>query len=160
MPDFEIKTDDLAPEAIIAKLSAEHDGVAELVDSYEEAEEKAEVADEAAEALDLDDTAALVDEAERLSSRVEELEAKVDEAIEEKMQEHAEFLAERTDRFGEDAEAVIEAHKDQDEPLESIKDTREMVEELAEPTADAKNANPEGDETPTRHNTYALSPWE
>lgn len=151
---FEIDTDDLTPDAVLAKVAEQHDGVQDRLDAYEE---KAEAADEAAEELDLDCACDIPDKVGLMADEIADLREYKREAEEEEMREHAEAIAAKTDRFGEDVEDVLEAHDD----LDSIESTRELVDDLTE-TTDTKTANPgestdEGStEAPQK---YAKTPW-
>jgi hypothetical protein len=76
------------------------------------------------------------------------------------MEEHAKAITEHTDRYGEDAEEVIE-HFDAD--LDALADKREEIEELAgsydEQTANADSGESTGDGVQTS-GKYAKTPWD
>lgn len=158
---MQIDFDDLSTEAAMAKLRSAHDGADERLAELEEAEEAAEVAEEAADELDLDSVEDLADKVALLEERKDELEEKVDELQRPEMEEDAEFIAERTDRFGEDAEEVIE---NLDADPEKVADKRELVEELTE-DYEEQTANPGGDdggsdpEATTDSGRYVRTPW-
>lgn len=157
---IEFGIDDLSVDAALAKVEAQHEGVSERLDGLRENEDKAEAADEAAEELDVEvdelpDAVALKDE------RIEELEEKVDELQRPDMKEDAEFIAEHTDRFGEDAEEVME---ELDEDPETVADKRDLVEDLVEDydetTANAAVDDSGGSATETTDSsTYEKTPW-
>jgi hypothetical protein len=101
-----------------------------------------------------------------LVDRRDELEEKVAELQRPAMEEDAHFIAERTSRFGEDAEEVID---ELDADPEKVADKRELVEDLTE-GYDTQTANA-GDETEDSGSSpqspvgssggrYASTPWE
>jgi len=146
--------DDLTAEVALDKLAAEHDDI----ESYlTDLRQSAEAADEAADELDvatdqLADTVAVHDE------RVSELEATVTDLRRPKMEEDAQFIAERTDRFGEDADAVLDTIDD----IEDLEAKRELVEDL---TADTTETTANVDSSPDDDGTaavggYVNSPWD
>jgi hypothetical protein len=157
--NMEFNFDDLSTEAALAKVSNQHDGVDERLGALEEAEETAETAEAAAEELDLDSVDDLVDTVAMLKEQKDSLEEKVDELQRPEMEEDAAFIAEHTDRFGDDAEAVIE---NLDEDPEAVADKRELVEELTEgydeATANSGGSESEGGTTDTS-GKYAKTPW-
>lgn len=167
MTNVEISFDDLSTEAAIARLTEQNDGAAERIEELRDAQETAEVAREAADEADVDDVSDLPDAIGMLADRKEELEQKVsdledqiDELQRPEMEEDAEFIAERTDRYGEDADEVIE-HFDGDR--EEIADKRELVADLTEESYDEATANPETDEPnePTVDESgYVSTPWD
>lgn len=157
--DMEIEFDDLSTEAALAKVAAQHDGVEERLDALREAEETAEVARDAADELDLDDTSDLTDKVALLKEDNDNLREQVDELQRPQMEEDAKFIAERTDRFGEDAEEVID---NLDADPEKVADKRELVDDLTE-GYDEQTANSgggsEGGNSKTRTGKYAKTPW-
>lgn len=162
--EFNIDFEDLTPEAILAKVEEKSDSVQEHLDELRSYEDKAEVAEEAAEELELDSTDDLADSVSMLDERNGELEEKITELQRPQMEEDAEFIAEHTERFGEDAEEVLD---ELDKDPEALSSKRELVEDLADvSTATEKTANPlsdsedEKDEESVRKNQYAVSPWE
>lgn len=165
--DFDI--DDLSPEAALAKIEAEHDGVAERLDDLREAQGDASAARDAAEELGLDDTTDLADAVSVREERIDTLEEKLDEARRPQMEDDAEFIAEHTDRFGEDGEDVIDSIEDDlddgEDLVEAVADTRELVEDLTESydeqTANSGSGDGDGttDSTPSG-GKYAKTPWE
>lgn len=159
--DMEFNFDDLSTEAALAKVSAQHDGVDERLGELEEAEETAEAAQDAADELEIEDVTDLADAVSMREDRIEELEAKVDELQRPQMEEDAAFIAENTDRFGDDAEAVME---ELDEDPETVSDKRELVEDLVgeydEATANSgTDSEDDGGSTDTS-GKYATTPWE
>ena len=162
---MEVNFDDLSAEAALSEIADKHDGVAERLDTLQNYEGDAEAARDAAEELDLDDTGELSDavamkdeKIETLEEKVEELEDELDDARRPQMEEDAEFIAERTDRFGDDVEDVID---NLDEDPETIADKRELVEDLTE-GYDEQTANPgdeEGSESTPTTDGYARTPW-
>lgn len=166
MSEVEISFDDLSTEAAMAKLSEKHDGAAERIDELRDAEQAAEAARDAADEAEVEDVTELADTVGLLVERKEELEQQTDE-LEDRvselqrpdMEEDAEFIAERTDRFGEDAETVIE---NLDEDPEEIADKRELVSDLTE-SYDEQTANPDSEDNESSFETdgkYARTPWE
>lgn len=160
MAEFEIETDDLAPEAILKRLSIEHDGVKEYLDSLEAGREEVQpvvdAAEKAAEELDTntEDIASavgmVVDERDELAKKV----AKLEEPIK---QDHVDFIVARTDRFGEEGDLI-------EEDLDSLKEKRDLVEDLSSEVRD-QTANPgsstDGADTTTktRRHGYVRTPW-
>jgi hypothetical protein len=158
---MEIDFDDLSADAALGKLASEHDGASERLDELQAAEEAAEATEETLSELDdIEDVQALVDEVQDLRERKEDLEERVDELERPKMEEHAKAITEHTDRYGEDAEEVIE-HFDAD--LDALADKREEIEELAgsydEQTANADSGESTGDGVQTS-GKYAKTPWD
>lgn len=158
---MEINIDDLSVDAALAKMESQHEGVSERLDELREAEDAAEAAQDTAEELGLDSVDDLQDKVALLQDRKDELEEQVDELQRPQMEEDAEFIADRTDRFGEDADEVIE---NLDADPETVADKRELVEDLAE-GYDEQTANSGGssNETETRDTVdgkYAVTPWE
>lgn len=150
--------DDLTPEVALDKLAAEHDDI----ESYlTDLRQSADAADEAAEELDVDtdqlaDTVAVHDE------RVSELEDEINDLRRPKMEEDAQFIAERTDRFGEDADAVLDTVDD----VEDLETKRELVEDLTADTTET-TANVDNSSDPEESDTsrdvvggYVNSPWD
>lgn len=167
MTDIEINFDDLSTEAVMAKVSEQHDGAAERLEELRDAEEAAEVAYDAADEAEVDDVTdlpdaigMLADRKEELEQQVSDLEDQIDELQRPEMEEDAEFIAERTDRYGEDADEVIE-HFDGDR--EEISAKRELVADLTEESYDEATANPESDSNdgPTvDERGYVSTPWD
>lgn len=158
---IEIDIDDLSAEAALEKMAAQHDGVEEHLEDLREQTDAAEYAEEAAEELELDDTSDLVDTVAMLQEQRDNLKEEVEELQRPQMEEDAEFIAEHTDRFGEDADEVIE---NLDEDPDAVSEKRDLVEDLAE-EYDEATANSGGgdDESPSSTTTtdgYAKSPWE
>lgn len=150
--------DDLSVDAALAKVENEHEGVSERLDELREATDKAEAADEAAEELDVE-VEELADAAALKEQRIEELESKVDELQRPQMTEDAEFIAEHTDRFGEDAEEVIEELDEDPEALASKRDLLEdVVDDYDDVTANADTESSDSTETETTDG-YAKTPW-
>lgn len=158
---MEIEFDDLSTEAAFARLTSEHDGASDRLDELREAEDKAEVAEDAADELELDDVEDLDDKVALLKEKKQKLEERVDELQRPQMEEDASFIAEHTDRFGEDADEVID---NLDDDPEAVADKRELVEELAEgyeeTTANADSGEGETETESTSSGKYAKSPWE
>jgi hypothetical protein len=166
---MDIDIDDLSAEAILDKVAADHDGVAERLNELNDYEAASEAADEAASELDIDsveelgDAVSVLDEQKaELEDKVEDLESTIDELKRPEMEDDAAFIAERTERFGEDAESVID-HFDED--ADAIAEKREMVEDLTE-SYDEQTANADGvDSGKTGPSVqtdgkYARTPWE
>lgn len=157
---MEIEFDDLSTEAALAKVEAQHDGVAEHLDELRAAQDKASEAEAAAEELDLDDASDLSDSVAVLVDERDSLREELDEARRPQMEEDAEFIAERTDRFGDSAEDVLE---NLDEDPETVADKRELVEDLTE-GYDEATANPGDDggstDTSASDGKYVNTPWE
>lgn len=154
---MELEFDDLSTEAAIAKVESQHDGVSEYLDELREAQDAAAAAEDAAEELDIDDVSNLTDSVAVLKEERDSLQEEVEEAKRPQMEEDASFIAERTDRFGDSAEAVID---NLDADAETVSDKRELVEELTE-GYDEQTANPddERESTDTPSVGYAKTPW-
>jgi hypothetical protein len=143
---------DLTPEVALDKLAAEHDDIASYLTDLRES---ADAANEAADELDVDtdqlaDTAAVHDE------RVSELEDKLSDLRRPKMEEDAQFIAERTDRFGEDASAVLDTVDD----IEDLEAKRELVEDLTADTSETTANVDDGGEMTVEAGGYVSTPWE
>jgi len=145
--------DDLTPEVALDKLAAEHDDI----ESYlSDLRQSAAAAEAAADELDVDtdqlaDTAAVHDE------RVSELEDELSDLRRPKMEEDAQFIAERTDRFGEDADAVLDTIED----IADLEAKRELVEDLtADTTETTANVDTKPDEDMEVVGGYVNSPWD
>lgn len=160
MVEFEITTDDLTPEAVLAQVRDAHDGVDEYLEELNEAAERAEAYSKATEAAEVDDDTDLSEYIESLRGEVDELREFKEQHEADEARELAEFIAERTDRFGEDADEIV----DSADGLEQIAEWKEIVEDLTE-TTDEKPANA-GDETETPSDQiggrpkYVATPWE
>jgi hypothetical protein len=156
---MEIDFDDLSTEAALAKVASQNDGVDERLSELRKAEERADVAAEAADELELDDVSTLPDKVALLEERNDELQERIDELQRPKMEEDAQYIAEHTDRFGEDADEVID---NLDADPEAVSDKRELVEELAseydEVTANSDNGVDGGDSSGSS-GKYAKTPW-
>lgn len=136
--DMELDLDDLEPSVALGKIVSEVD--AEGLEAHvDDLQKRAEAADEAAEELDVD-VEKVADKAAMLDERVEELSDEVDELTEPKRQDAAEAIAEATDRFGDTAEDVLDAH----DGLDDLEETRDLVEDLSGDTSPT-TANPETD---------------
>lgn len=165
---MEIDFDDLSTEAALAKVSAQHDGAEERLDELREAEDAAETAQEAADELDLDDVSELADAVSMLRDTKEDLEETVSELERPSIEEDAEYIAGATDRFGDDAEEVIESIEEDLDDGDSLKDAveskRELVEDLTEgydeQTANSGGEGGDGGESTGRTGKYAKTPWE
>lgn len=155
--DFEI--DDLSTEAALAKVASNHDGVEERLDELRKTEDKADAAEAAADELDLDDVSELSDAVAMKEERIEELQDTVEELQRPMMEEDAEFIAERTERFGEDADEVLE---ELDYDADTVAEKRKLVEDLTE-DYDEATANSGGEESDSGITTdsrgYASTPW-
>jgi hypothetical protein len=151
--------DDLSTEAALAKIESEHDGVSERLDDLREAQDAAEAARDAAEELDLDSVDDLADKVALIDERTDELNERIEELQRPKMEEDAAFIAENTDRFGDDAEEVID---NLDADAEAIEEKRELVEELTDGYQET-TANAGGGESPDESydssTGYAKTPW-
>lgn len=147
---LDLSFDDLSPEAALSKVAAEHDDIETHLD---EMQTRAEAASEAADELDCD-VDALADTAGVLDDQVDELTEQLDELREPQKQEHAEFITERTDRFG-DVDELMELDMDE---LES---KREIVADLTSETS-SKTANADSNDTDETQvvGGYVKSPWE
>lgn len=157
--NMEINFDDLSVEAALAKVEAQHDGAAERLEELRAAQDEAEAAQEAADELDLESTDDLADKVGLLKEKNDKLRDEIDKLQRPQMEEDAEYIAEHTDRFGDDAEAVME---ELDEDPEEVADKRELVEELAS-GYDEQTANSGGSNEDTKTTTdgkYAQTPWE
>lgn len=158
--NMEIEFDDLSAEAALAKVSAQNDGVEERLAELEEAADTAEAAQKAVDELELDSIEELADTASMLREQNETLKTEIDELQYPKMEADAGYIAEHTDRFGEDADEVME---NLDEDASTIADKRELVEDLTE-EYDEATANSGGSEsnadTGVSVDGYAKTPWE
>ena len=150
---IDMSFDDLTPEVALDKLAAEHDDI----ESYlTDLRQSADAANEAAEELDVDtdqlaDTVAVHDE------RVNELEDELQDLRRPKMEEDAQFIAERTDRFGEDADAVLNIVDD----IKDLEAKRELVEDLtADTTETTANVDSSPDDNGKVVGGYVNTPWE
>lgn len=152
-----IDFDDLSADAALDKVASKHDGVQERLDELEQLEAKAEAADAAAEEIDaeVDDLAGAVG---TLVERRDELSSRIDELEKPQKEEHAEYITERTDKFG-DKEDLL------DLDLDELESKRELVEELIgdeDGTTVTANADSDGGGEPTdfqREGKYAKTPW-
>lgn len=157
--EFEIDLDDLSTGAALTRVADQHEGVAERLDELRAYQDAAEAAEEAADEIDIDNVQDLADAIGVLKEERDSLEEALDEARRPQMEEDAEAIAERTERFGEDAEEVIE---NLDEDPEKVAEKRELVEDLSEgfdeATANAGGSDEGG--SPTVSATYAKTPWE
>lgn len=149
MAEFEIETDDLSADAVLKKLAAEHDGVAEKLEEYNSLRETADAAEAIAEALDaeVDD---LEETVESLTTELDELRAFKDEAEADAKREHAEAIAEVTDKFGE-VEDLMELE------LDELEERHELVDELSA-TTKSVDASEGGTDKPRPRGRYAVKP--
>lgn len=150
MAEFEIETDDLSADAVLKKLAAEHDGVADRLGEYESLRETADVAESIAEALDaeVDD---LADEVEALTNERDALREFKEEAEAESKKEHATAIAEATDRFG-DVDDLMELD------LDELEEKHELIDELTATTKTADAADGGSTETPRPSGRYVRKP--
>jgi hypothetical protein len=160
----EVTFDELGTDAAIAKLTEQHDGAAERIEQIRAAADAAESAvaelDSTESVEDLADSVALLEERKQtLEEQVDSLEAELDELRRPEMEADAEYIAERTDRFGETAEEVIERL---DEDPDAVADKRELVEDLTEglDTTTANSGSGGSTEKTTDSGKYARTPWE
>lgn len=164
---IELAVDDLSVDAALAHVAEQHDGVADRLDELRAHEELASTATDAADELDLDDPSELTDSVALLQERAEELDAEIDELEDElsalqrpQLEEDAAFIADRTDRFGDDADEVIE-HFDED--ADELASKRELLEDLggepSEVTATADSADDNTDGLTVDNRGYAKTPW-
>lgn len=156
---MEINFDDLSTEVAIEKLVSQHDGASDRIEELREAEDTASTVEEVLDGIeDVEGVEELADEFGSLRDERDELRERVDELERPQMEEHAEYIADKTDRFGEDAEEVIE-HFDED--LDTLAEKRDEIEELAK-AYDEQTANPSsGSKTDGVQTTgkYAKTPW-
>lgn len=161
--NMEINFDDLSVDAALAKVEDQHEGAAERLDELRATEKAASHVDEALDELEsVDDPSDLADAISMLQDRNDELTETVSELRRPQMEEDAEFIAERTDRYGDTAEDVLE---ELDEDAESLSEKRDLVEDLTEGYDEqTANSGGSGDETnggsTDRSSRYAASPWE
>lgn len=153
MAEFEIETDDLSADAVLKKLAAEHDGVAEHLEEHDSLQETANAAEAVAEALDAE-VDELTAEVESITDELEQLRSFKDEHEAEEKRELAEDISEATDRYG-DVEDLMELE------LDELEDKHELIEELSATTKTA-DAEDTPNETPTYTGRYAKKPgaWE
>jgi hypothetical protein len=156
---MEFDFDDLSTEAALARVESQHDGVAERLDDLRESVDEASAAREAVSELDIDDASDLADTVAMMDERIDELTSKIDELQRPQMEEDAAFIAEKTDRFGDSAEDVLDAL---DEDPDEVSEKRDLVEELTDDYEET-TANPGGDESPEESydstTGYAKTPW-
>lgn len=159
---IDIGVDDLSTDAALAKVESQHDGVSERLDELREAEEDADDVEDAVDEVEsVDDPSDLADAISMLQDRNDELEEKVHDLREPQMREDAEFIAERTERYGESADDVLD---ELDEEPETVAEKRDLVEDLTEgydeQTANSGDSDDEPSGSTDRSGHYAASPWE
>ena len=147
MSDIEIDVDDLAAEAALDKLAAQHEGINEITDELSELREVKESVDEVLETFDAESLSEVSDKYEKLSYKADAY----DEIEEERMKEDADRLSELTDKF-EDGDEVLEAY-DSREDIQDRIDLLEDAVETSETTTDSggSDTNPEQEIRANRH---------
>lgn len=155
---MDINIDDLAVDAALAKIRSQHDGVDERLDELEAYADAAEQAEDAADELGLDGVEDLADSVSVLQEQKEELEQELDEARRPQMEEDAAAIADMTDRFGDDAEAVID---ELGEDPQAVADKRELVEDLVDGYSETTaNADTGSESSTSTVDGYAHTPWD
>lgn len=158
--DMELEFDDLSAEAALDKVAERNDSVEDRLDELREATDVADIARDAADELGLDSVDDLTDTVAMLSEKNDELRERVDELQRPQMEDDAAYIAEHTDRYGDDADEVIERL---DEDPDAVADKRELVEDLVdeydETTANPGDLDSGADSGTETTGKYASTPW-